>query len=197
MPTIDILEEIIKSEKKKQAAAEKTKRQKRGTDSEGFTLPPKRHTSRLPSGLAVNQQTDLIDQSINNVFSSLADTADAGNDQEMAARVVIPKPPKIPPIFIKCRSDWRNTLSILRAEVDDPIRAQISGQFVRINVETEDNFRHVIRFLDFTGMEYKSFMLRNERPVKVVLRGLPASTPENDIASELNELGFGVHKITK
>ncbi|GIX84211.1 RNA-directed DNA polymerase from mobile element jockey [Caerostris darwini] len=80
-------------------------------------------------------------------------TADAGNDQEMAARVVIPKPPKIPPIFIKCRSDWRDTLSILRAEVDDPIRAQISGQFVRINVESEDNFRHVIRFLDSTGME--------------------------------------------
>ncbi|GIZ03599.1 hypothetical protein CEXT_104161 [Caerostris extrusa] len=104
---------------------------------------------------------------------------------------------KIPPIFIKCRSDWRDTLSILRAEVDDPIRAQISGQFVRINVETEDNFRHVVRFLDSTGMEYKSFMLRNERPIKVVLRGLPASTPESEIAAELTELGYGVHKITK
>ncbi|GIY43896.1 hypothetical protein CDAR_196931, partial [Caerostris darwini] len=108
MPTIDILEDIIATEKKKQAAAEKSKRQKRGTDSEGFTLPPKRHTSRLPN-----------------------DAADAESDQEMAPRAVTQKPPKIPPIFIKCRSDWRDTLSILRAEVDDPINAQISGQFVQ------------------------------------------------------------------
>ncbi|GIY74660.1 hypothetical protein CEXT_267491 [Caerostris extrusa] len=52
MPTIDILEDIVNKEKK--AAAEKSKRQKRGTDSE--------------------------------------DTADAENNQEMAARA--PRPQK-------------------------------------------------------------------------------------------------------
>ncbi|GFS67442.1 nucleic-acid-binding protein from transposon X-element [Trichonephila clavipes] len=47
------------------------------------------------------------------------------------------------------------------------------------------------------GVEFKSFMLKQDRPVKVVIRGLPSNTEPEDIKTEIEAEGFKVVKISQ
>ncbi|GFX16409.1 zinc finger protein [Trichonephila clavipes] len=46
-------------------------------------------------------------------------------------------------------------------------------------------------------VEFKSFMLKQDRPVKVVIRGLPSNTEPEEIKAEIETEGFQVLKISQ
>ncbi|GFT88259.1 zinc finger protein [Trichonephila clavipes] len=67
----------------------------------------------------------------------------------------------------------------------------------RIPASDEVEYRDLSRWLETTGVEFKSFMLKQDRPVKVVVRGLPSNTEPEDIKAEIEAEGFKVAKISQ
>ncbi|GFW59863.1 nucleic-acid-binding protein from transposon X-element [Trichonephila clavipes] len=73
----------------------------------------------------------------------------------------------------------------------------MSGRFLKVTVGDELEYRNLSHWLEQTGVEFKSFMLKQDRPIKVVIRGLPSNTEPEDIKSEIEAEGFKVAKISQ
>ncbi|GFQ88341.1 zinc finger protein [Trichonephila clavata] len=60
-------------------------------------------------------------------------------------------------------------------------QSQMAGRFLKVTVADAEQYRELNSFLTEAGVEFKSFNLKEDRPVKVVIRGLPSNTEPEDI----------------
>ncbi|GBO08216.1 hypothetical protein AVEN_241303-1 [Araneus ventricosus] len=102
---------------------------------------------------------------------------------------------RIPPFFITPRADFSLTLNILRLTAPS-LRSQMSNKFLKLTVETEDEHRALSRLLAAQGVEFKTFNLKQDRPLKIVFRGLPTCTPLDAVKNEIIKAGFDVVSIS-
>ncbi|GFX15987.1 nucleic-acid-binding protein from transposon X-element [Trichonephila clavipes] len=110
--------------------------------------------------------------------------------------VPVVKKPRIPPFFISPKGDWRQLVALAKLKAPS-FQCQMSGRFLKVTVSDEVEYRDLSRWLETTGVEFKSFMLKQDRPVKVVVRGLPSNTEPEDIKAEIEAEGFKVVKISQ
>ncbi|GFY13451.1 uncharacterized protein TNCV_1803221 [Trichonephila clavipes] len=75
--------------------------------------------------------------------------------------------------------------------------SKLTGKLLRITVQSDDEYRKLAQFLRHEGVGYKSFMLKSDRPLKLLIRGLPASTKVEEIRVEIEREGFQIHKISR
>ncbi|GFR29825.1 zinc finger protein [Trichonephila clavata] len=64
-------------------------------------------------------------------------------------------------------------------------QSQMAGRFLKVTVADAEQYRELNSFLTEAGVEFKSFNLKEDRPVKVVIRGLPSNTEPEDIQAEI------------
>ncbi|GFY04912.1 nucleic-acid-binding protein from transposon X-element [Trichonephila clavipes] len=107
---------------------------------------------------------------------------------------VVVKKPRIPPFFVSPKGDWRQLVAFAKL-IAPSFQSQMSGRFLKVTVGGEVEYRDLSRWLENSGVEFKSFMLKQDRPVKVVARGLPSNTEPDDIKAEIEAEGFKVIKI--
>ncbi|GFW61233.1 nucleic-acid-binding protein from transposon X-element, partial [Trichonephila clavipes] len=138
--------------------------------------------------------------------TSVEDTRLEGSEEEMELsqptlqdQVVVPeviKNPRIPPFFVSPKGDWRQLVALAKL-INPSFQSQTSGRFLNVTVGDEVDYRNLSHWLEQTGVEFKSFMLKQDRPVKVVIRGLPSNTEPEDIKTEIEAEGFKVAKISQ
>ncbi|GFT31518.1 RNA-directed DNA polymerase from mobile element jockey [Trichonephila clavipes] len=75
--------------------------------------------------------------------------------------------------------------------------SKLTGKFLRITVQSDDEFRKFSQFLRHEGVEYKLFMLKSYRPLKLLIRRLPISPKVEEIRVEIKREGFQIHKISR
>ncbi|GFW38946.1 zinc finger protein [Trichonephila clavipes] len=109
---------------------------------------------------------------------------------------VVAKKPRIPPFFISPKGDWRQLVALAKL-IAPSFQSQMSGRFLKVTVADDVDYRGLSHWLESSGVEFKSFMLKQDRPVKVVLRGLPSNTEPEDIKTEIEAEGFKVLKISQ
>jgi len=80
----------------------------------------------------------------------------------------------------------------------------LPNETVKINVNTSDSYRRLIKRLQDDKIVHHTYQVREERAYRVVLRNLHHSIPPNDIQAELETLGHKVrnvlnirHRVTK
>ncbi|GFX03559.1 nucleic-acid-binding protein from transposon X-element [Trichonephila clavipes] len=90
------------------------------------------------------------------------------------------------------------------SEIEDAARqlaptliSKLTGKFLRITVQSDDEYRKLAQFLRHEGVEYKSFMLKSDRPLELLIRGLPTSTKVEEIHVEIERERFQIHKISR
>ncbi|GFW83264.1 nucleic-acid-binding protein from transposon X-element [Trichonephila clavipes] len=103
---------------------------------------------------------------------------------------------RIPQIFVDPPDNWCSLISIAR-QLAPTLISKLIGKFLRITVESDDEYRKLAQFLGPEGVEYKSFMLKSDRPLKLLIRGLPTSTKVEEIRVEIEREGFQIHKISR
>ncbi|KAF8778943.1 Nucleic-acid-binding protein transposon like protein [Argiope bruennichi] len=86
--------------------------------------------------------------------------------------------------------------NILKLEAPS-LRSVMSNKFLKLTVETEEEHRSLSHLLEAQDAELKTFMLKTDRPIKVVLRGLPSCTPIEEIKEELQKEVFAAVNITQ
>ncbi|GFW42984.1 probable RNA-directed DNA polymerase from transposon X-element [Trichonephila clavipes] len=124
---------------------------------------------------------------------------DSSQPAELQDQVVVPeviKKPRIPPFFVSPKGDWRQLVALAKL-IAPSFQSQMSGRFLKVTVGDELEYRNLSHWLEQTGVEFKSFMLKQDRPIKVVIRGLPSNTEPEDIKSEIEAEGFKVAKISQ
>ncbi|GFT59730.1 nucleic-acid-binding protein from transposon X-element [Trichonephila clavipes] len=124
---------------------------------------------------------------------------DSSQPSELQDQVVVPevvKKPRIPPFFVSPKGDWKQLVALAKL-VAPSFQSQMSGRFLKVTVGDELEYRNLSRWLEQSGVEFKSFMLKQDRPVKVVIRGLPSNTEPEDIKNEIEAEGFKVAKISQ
>ncbi|GFT97089.1 zinc finger protein [Trichonephila clavipes] len=95
------------------------------------------------------------------------------------------------------RNGFRGNGSLAETSLQDEVEVpEMSGRFLKVTVADEVEHRDLSRWLENSGVEFKSFMLKQDRPVKFVICGLPSNTEPEDIKSEIEAEGFKVAKIS-
>ncbi|GFV07509.1 RNA-directed DNA polymerase from mobile element jockey [Trichonephila clavipes] len=75
--------------------------------------------------------------------------------------------------------------------------SKLTCKFLRITVQSDDEYRKLAQFLRHEGVAYKSFMPKSDRPLKLLIRGLPTSTKVEEIRVEIERERFQIHKISR
>ncbi|GFU73519.1 nucleic-acid-binding protein from transposon X-element [Trichonephila clavipes] len=109
---------------------------------------------------------------------------------------VVVKKTRIPRFFVSPKGDWRQLVALAKL-IAPSFQSQMSGRFLKVTVADDVEYRALSHWLETTRVEFKSFMLKQDRPVKIVIRGLPSNTEPEDIKLEIKAEGFKVHKISQ
>ncbi|GFX39270.1 RNA-directed DNA polymerase from mobile element jockey [Trichonephila clavipes] len=174
---------------------------KRLIDDDGFQIPDKRHTSKKigkknPSLFFTTSQTSNPAQAPPPPAESRdSEIEDEDTGKSNPTAVGTPQN-RIPPIFVNPPDNWCTLISIAR-QLAPTLISKLTGKFLRITVQSDDEYRKLVQFLRHEGVEYKSFMLKSDRPIKLLSRGLPTSTKVEEIRVEIEREGFQIHKISR
>ncbi|GFV83621.1 nucleic-acid-binding protein from transposon X-element [Trichonephila clavipes] len=169
-------------------------------DEDGFRLPPKKQTAN-PNGKPFLSSPATISTHPNRSAPSIIlsnayeEVEEIEFDTEKAAAAVAPGV-KIPPFFIQPNPDWTD-LMVFAHSLASTLQSKLSGRFLRITVQSEEEYRKLATYFRHEQIAFKYFMLKSERPLKLILRGLPTSTELQAVKKEIESEGFKIHKISR
>ncbi|GFY15050.1 nucleic-acid-binding protein from transposon X-element [Trichonephila clavipes] len=105
-------------------------------------------------------------------------------------------PPKIKPIMLRYKDNYNMVLQALSRKYPKSTN-KLTGQYIRIIASTMDEHREITTLLKSKGEKFYSVPPVADRPLKVVIKGLPKSTPTEEIKADLLEQSFLVMKVSQ
>ncbi|KAF8784886.1 hypothetical protein HNY73_010498 [Argiope bruennichi] len=132
---------------------------KRTADEDGF-IAPAAHLVRKVKNLKLNENCEI---KINKQPEGIEEVALDEVDAEQAPAQ--PKRRRVPPFFVTPKADFKVMLNICRLEAPS-LKSSMSSKFLKLTVDTDEEHRRLSRLLEAQGAEFKTFMLRTDRPIK-------------------------------
>ncbi|GFT36720.1 relaxin receptor 1, partial [Trichonephila clavipes] len=182
---------------------------KRKENSDGFANSPLRKitkTSRSNSTSELNFNIELANKFtsldyLNIQFQPIADTTNLPHHPNIATttNTVKPTPNTVnlpPPTMLKITDDLRNQMKILTTKMPY-LRNKKAGQYVKLYTDTFDQRDALNAFLDNVKFPHYTITPKTQRPIEVVIKGLPRDTNPSDISNDLTDLGFSVDRVTQ
>ncbi|GFV12075.1 hypothetical protein TNCV_670061 [Trichonephila clavipes] len=77
------------------------------------------------------------------------------------------------------------------------ICSKLSGELIKLYTDNSIDYHKLLQLLDQEKYQYHAITPKAERPIKVIVKGLPKDTEINDIKSDLTEQGFHDAKVTQ
>lgn len=105
------------------------------------------------------------------------------------ATPAVPPKPKNYTIFFELSEDYKELLEFFTKHCPE-VKAKTTGEYIRLNTDSPENYRKIQTELDNRKIPFRTLDPRSERPRKVLLRGLPSSTPTVDIEQALKALNL-------
>ncbi|XP_035206109.1 uncharacterized protein LOC118181146 [Stegodyphus dumicola] len=104
---------------------------------------------------------------------------------------------KMPPICIReCKYNWKSFTELLEKEQLTDFTAKKKGEGnYEIHTKNSDTFRSMTALFDKKEFSYHSFLLPEEKNLKVVIRNLPIDAKPTDIQEKLREKDFTALKV--
>ncbi|GFU26465.1 uncharacterized protein TNCV_4287051 [Trichonephila clavipes] len=161
------------------------KRKLKKDSMEDFVFPTK--TAR-PASPSISEPVATT-----NSFSNLEE--DKNQEVEEEANIaVVPKPRPPQPIHLKITENFRNQMKLIYQNFPD-ITSKNSGKFIKLFTKDVEEKRSLTHYLESDkDFEYFCIKPKLEKPIKVVIKGLPIFTKTLEIHSDLEEEGFTVEK---
>ncbi|GFY75717.1 hypothetical protein TNIN_175681 [Trichonephila inaurata madagascariensis] len=76
------------------------------------------------------------------------------------------------------------------------LRSKLTGEYVKLFTNTDSQRRELIHKLDELKYQYFTIKPKAERPIKVVIKGLPRDSKTEDLHNDLTQLGYTVDKVS-
>ncbi|GFV68373.1 nucleic-acid-binding protein from transposon X-element [Trichonephila clavipes] len=141
----------------------------------------------------------------NNKFSNLNQQEIAGTSNDNTTSndppptTNTPKTYLPPPIMLKTSDETRETREHMKVITTafPNIRSKLSGELIKLYTNTSIEYHKLLNLLDQHRYQYHVITPKDERPIKVVIKGLPGNTDINDIKSDLIDQGFTETKVSQ
>ncbi|GFT16398.1 nucleic-acid-binding protein from transposon X-element [Nephila pilipes] len=105
------------------------------------------------------------------------------------------KKPPVPPITIDKITNPATLLKKLQDFTKIKLIAKLTGTSLKVFPPTAHAYHKLRRYVEDNKLQGHTYMLPEERKLRVVIRGMPVDMPTDDIAEELREKGFTIHQI--
>ncbi|GFW45525.1 nucleic-acid-binding protein from transposon X-element [Trichonephila clavipes] len=104
----------------------------------------------------------------------------------------IPSSKPSSPIFQRIKTNYTDQLKILMNQFPK-LKFKTSGDYLRFLLDTHEEHRNLVHFMDEDKtMEFYVTQPKENKPIKVVIKGLPHCTKPQDIVTDLEGLGYTV-----
>ena len=139
-------------------------------------------------------QVDPFDPPTNENISTNSHQIDAENNLMENENTPI-KPP--PPIFVKGVEDFPALCTVLIELIGvDNFICKSSTNSLKIQTMDSNAYRALVHYLKSEKAEYHTYQLKEDKPLRIVIRNLHPSTPLNLIKEELEVRLFEVRQVT-
>nr|CAH7723734.1 unnamed protein product [Callosobruchus chinensis] len=126
-------------------------------------------------------------------------TVGAGNNQQEDIAVEtakeIRKEKMPPPLYIHREEQWQEVTKKKRLSCKNPAKLTKAG--IKIQLDTKDEYRQARRTLEEQGVEHHTYSLHEDKPLSVVIRGIPRVSGEDEVKADLQEKGFHPIKVSR
>lgn len=150
------------------------------TDDDGFRHPPKRMTAKNPRGPFFVNPISVVRKDVDVDVPLDMDTSTPSTSQTTPPTKVR-KEKKPPPFLIVPDPSWDSTLAYIRQSYAPSAFCRMAGTKIKLMVATAQEYRAVQGFLTNANTRFCTYQLDEERPFKLVIRGLPACTNPDSI----------------
>ncbi|KAF8789917.1 Nucleic-acid-binding protein transposon like protein [Argiope bruennichi] len=103
----------------------------------------------------------------------------------------------MPPIMLRRIAEYPVLLKRINTVQKIKCTAKETGEFVKLFVDTTDDVRKLTKYLEEQNLEYYVISDKAEKPVKIVIKGLPINTDVEEIKNELTQLDYQVQKVNQ
>ncbi|GFT88155.1 nucleic-acid-binding protein from transposon X-element [Trichonephila clavipes] len=177
---------LVPNSSKSNIQSQKRKNEKE--DSEGFAFPKKTARPITPIIALEPLQTQNNFETLNQDPEPVIKTTNE-NDP--------PKPRAPNPITLKVSKNYREQIKMITETFPD-IQIKTAGEYFKLFPSNVDQSRSLTKFLE-SDKQYQFYTkpLIENKPLKVVIKGLPRVTLPEEITIDLEELGFTVTSCTQ
>ncbi|GFT41399.1 nucleic-acid-binding protein from transposon X-element [Trichonephila clavipes] len=98
--------------------------------------------------------------------------------------------------MLKITDDLRNPMKILTTKMPY-LRKKKVEQYIKLYTDTFEQHGALNNFLDNVKFPHYTITPKTQRPIKVVIKGLPRDTKPFDISNDLTVLGVSVDRVTQ
>ncbi|GFT71114.1 nucleic-acid-binding protein from transposon X-element [Trichonephila clavipes] len=159
----------------------KSKQLKRAGDEE-FKLPKK--AARTIKEIPIEQ----VVCTTGNKFSVL--------EEEEAPPGKSSSPLTVKPIMLKIVESYNLIVQDINRKFPGTVN-KMAGNYIKIQPATPDDHRDIVTHLENIRAQHYIIKRLADRPIKVVLKGLPVKTDAADIEDDLKSQGFEVEKVAQ
>ncbi|GFY61533.1 uncharacterized protein TNIN_407141 [Trichonephila inaurata madagascariensis] len=144
----------------------------------------------FPKKTIKNAPTQKKDEVVtNNTFAAL-------NTAQADAEDVSPPQYKIKPIFMKVIDSYNLILQELHRSHPTATNTFTKG-YIKIEAQSSDDHRDITNYLTSKNLQYYVIEPPSNRPLKLVIKGLPADIDPEDIKNDLISKGIKIEKIAQ
>ncbi|GFW07246.1 putative RNA-directed DNA polymerase from transposon X-element [Trichonephila clavipes] len=190
----------------------KTNSIKRKENEDGYTSPSSRQTAKNRRTTPANENNFKID--LRNKFNNLRIEQVAGPSLTETVNTQVNDTPNTtskpntettskgnskllpPPVFLEITTDYRNQMKVLNSKYPK-LCSKMTGEYLKLYTDTDDEYYELQAFLENIKYKFFSITPKKDRPIKVVINGLPRDTDTKDIHADLIDAGFTILKVTQ
>ncbi|GFS55782.1 hypothetical protein TNCV_4497661 [Trichonephila clavipes] len=179
-------------------------------DEDNFEFPPLRKTARkmvlessedtpvvnqfslLPNVIIKQVSGQLVPPPTDNQNSTVnQNSTEVTDDQQKPGNNPLP-----PPIMMKITKTYREQVDTVK-RIFPHLRLKTTGEYIKLYSNTTEQ-NHIVR-QTLIELGYKFYVItpKNERPIKVVIKGYPKTADPNHIKSDLEKEGFLPERVTQ
>lgn len=107
---------------------------------------------------------------------------------------------RIPPVILRtkeCSASWTQVSALMRNRKISYAKAKTTEEGIRIQPQSADDYRAMTRLFESEKLPFHSFLLKSEKGLRVVIKGLDRNISEDDVKSDLTEQGFNPVQVKR
>ncbi|GFW07564.1 hypothetical protein TNCV_3916971 [Trichonephila clavipes] len=148
----------------------------------------------LDDGVHAHGYSDGSVASENNPASPRIETKNTGlnnSDNQNAPQNQLP-----PPVMLLVEKNYKVQMTAITKEFPK-IRSRLTGDFLKLYTDSSEERRQLVQLLKKLRFQFYTIKAKAERPIKVVIKGLPRTTNPEEIKQDLELLGYTPERVNR
>ncbi|GFT88385.1 nucleic-acid-binding protein from transposon X-element [Trichonephila clavipes] len=101
-----------------------------------------------------------------------------------------------PPVMMRINETYREQVDTMKKYFPH-LRLKTTGEYIKLYSNTEEQNRAVKHTMKSLGYRFYTITPKNERPIKIVIKGFPKTADPETIKADLEAEGFEPDKVTQ